>query len=78
MKARKTLSVPGRDYASAPSHADSEASPIVTFTRMDQGTAEDYALLDELAKPYIEKTGERVLACLENIADGFPGYPIDR
>lgn len=78
MKARTTLSAPGRGNASTPSHADSDASPIVTFTRMDQGTAEDYALLDELAKPYIAKTGERVLAYLENIADGFPGYPIDR
>ncbi|MCY3820577.1 MAG: HD domain-containing protein [Gammaproteobacteria bacterium] len=78
MKARTPLSAPGRGNASAPSHADSEASPIVTFTRMDQGTAEDYALLDELAKPYIVKTGKRVLAYLENIADGFPGYPIDR
>ena len=42
---------------------------------MDQGTAEDYALLDELAKPYVAKTGERVLSYLENIADGFPGTP---
>ncbi len=78
MTVRPTSSPPARDNASAASHADSEASPIVTFTRMDQGTAEDYALLDRLAKPYIAKTGERVLSYLENIADGFPGYPIDR
>ncbi len=78
MTTRPTFGPSARDNASAPSHADSEASPIVTFTRMDQGTAEDYALLDALAKPYIAKTGERVLAYLENIADGFPGYPIDR
>ena len=78
MKARTTIGSPGRDNASAPSEAEPRASQIVTFTRMDQGTAEDYALLDELAKPYIAKTGERVLAYLENIADGFPGYPIDR
>lgn len=25
----------------------------VSFTRMADGTAEDYALLDEIAKPYI-------------------------
>jgi len=78
MKARTTPSASRRDNASALSGADSQGSPIVTFTRMDQGTAEDYALLDELAKPYIAKTGERVLAYLENIAGGFPGYPIDR
>ena len=78
MKARTTPSSPSRDNASALSDADSQASPIVNFVRMDQGTAEDYLLLDRLAKPYIAKTGERVLAYLENIADGFPGYPIDR
>ena len=51
----------------------------VGFTRMDRGTAADYALLDELAKPYIAKTGERVLAYLENLkGGGFPGYQVDR
>ena len=28
----------------------------VSFTRMADGTAEDYALLDEIAKPYIAAT----------------------
>ena len=42
-------------------------SPSVTFSRVDQGTAEDYALLDALAKPYIAKTGERVLDYLERM-----------
>ena len=78
MKTRTTFSAARRDNASAPSDADSQASPIVTFTRMDQGTAEDYALLDALAKPYIAKTGERALAYLENLSEGFPGYPVDR
>jgi len=46
---------------------------------MDQGTAAEYALLDELAKPYIAGTGERVLAYLENLkGGGFPGYRVDR
>ena len=31
------------------------------------GTAEDYALLDALAKPYIAKTGERVLDDLKRM-----------
>ncbi len=78
MKARTTFSGTGGDDATDASDAVAQASQIVTFTRMDQGTAEDYALLDALAKPYIAKTGERVLSYLENIADGFPGYPIDR
>ena len=51
----------------------------VGFTRMDQGTVADYALLDELAKPYIAKTGERVVAYVENLkGGGFPGYQVDR
>ena len=50
----------------------------VAFTRMDRGTVADYALLDELAKPYIAQTGERVLAYLDNLKGGFPGYQVDR
>ncbi len=55
-----------------------KAPRLIEFTRMDQGTAEEYALLDELAKPYIAKTGERVLAYLENLSDGLLGYRVDR
>ena len=50
----------------------------VSFTRMDEGTAEDYALLDEIAKPYIAQTGTRVLSYLEGLKGGLLGYPIDR
>lgn len=55
-----------------------DATSVVGFTRMDQGTVADYALLDELAKPYIAKTGERVVAYLRNLKGGFPGYQVDR
>ena len=57
---------------------DPNATSVVGFTRMDRGTARDYALLDELAKPYVAKTGERVLAYLESLRGGFPGYQVDR
>lgn len=50
----------------------------VSFTRMADGTGEDYALLDEIAKPYIAATGDRVLSYLEGLRDGLLGYPIDR
>ena len=50
----------------------------VGFTRMDAGSAEDYALLDELAVPYIAGTGERVLAYLERLRGGLAGYRVDR
>ena len=55
-----------------------DATSVVGFTRMDRGTVADYALLDELAKPYIAKTGQRVVAYLENLKGGFPGYQVDR
>lgn len=45
---------------------------------MDRGDVADYALLDELAKPYIAATGQRVLAYLEGLAEGLLGYRIDR
>ena len=57
---------------------DTNATSVVGFTRMDRGTVRDYALLDELAKPYIASTGERVLAYLESLKGGFPGYQVDR
>ena len=58
---------------------DAKATSVVSFTRMDRGTVADYALLDELAKPYVAKTGERVLAYLEDLkGGGFPGYQVDR
>ena len=58
---------------------DPDATSVVGFTRMDRGTVADYALLDELAKPYVAKTGERVVAYLENLkGGGFPGYQVDR
>ena len=50
----------------------------VSFTAMAQGTAEEYALLDQIAKPYIAATSERVLAYLEDLKDGLLGYQIDR
>lgn len=54
------------------------SAPVVGFTRMDRGTVADYALLDELAVPYIAQTGQRALAYLEGLADGLLGYRIDR
>lgn len=58
--------------------ATSSAPRVASYTRMDQGTVEDYALLDALAKPYIARTGERALAHLEQLADGLVGNRIDR
>ncbi len=82
MKPPNSARIPDRGETANPSRmvGSSAAKPSrrVEFTRMDQGTAEDYALLDELAKPYIAKTGDRVLAYLENLRDGLLGYRVDR
>ena len=55
-----------------------DGSRVVGFTRMDAGTVEDYALLDALGEPYIAKTGDRVLSCLERLSGGLAGYRVDR
>ena len=36
-------------------------SKTVTFTQMKDGTAQDYALLEELEKPYLALTPDRIL-----------------
>lgn len=50
----------------------------VSFTRMKDGTAEDYHLLERLEAPFVAATAERVLAYLERLADGLSGYKISR
>ena len=54
------------------------AQRMVGFKRMDQGTAADYQLLDELAQPYIASAWQRALEHLEGLKDGYGGYRIDR
>jgi len=56
----------------------SEAGRVATYTRMDEGTVDDYALQAELARPFVAQTGERVLAYLAGLAGGLPGYKVDR
>ena len=54
------------------------AEPVAAYTRMDEGTEEDYALQAELAAPFVAATGERVLAYLEGLAGGLAGFKVDR
>ena len=54
-------------------------SRTVTFTEMKHGTKEDYLLLDELEKPFLALTPDRILAELHRQADvTFAGYKITR
>ena len=50
----------------------------VSYTRMDRGTVEDYALAKELAAPFIAATPQRLLAFMATLHDTFPGGQIDR
>ena len=50
----------------------------VSFTRMDRGTAQDYALLEKLEKAYISTLPERILSALENLEDTLGGYQVTR
>jgi predicted HD phosphohydrolase len=54
------------------------ARRVVGYTRMDEGTAEDYALQSELARPFRAQTASRVLAHMEALHHTFPGNLIDR
>lgn len=58
--------------------ASQTAPPVASYIRMDQGTVEDYALQAELAQPFLAETGARVVAYLESLAGGLPGYQVDR
>lgn len=50
----------------------------VSYTRMDRGSVEDYALADELAQPFYAATPERLLAFMSSLHATFPGGQIDR
>lgn len=50
----------------------------VSFTRMQDGTAEDYALLERLEKAYCAKLPDRLLSALLELDDSLDGYPVTR
>jgi predicted HD phosphohydrolase len=50
----------------------------VSYIRMEDGTAEDYALVAELAKPFIAGTADRVLAHFPQLHHSYEGDKVDR
>ncbi len=50
----------------------------VSYIRMEDGTAEDYALVKELAKPFIAGTADRVLAYFPQLHHSYEGDKLDR
>ena len=50
----------------------------VSFRRMDEGTAEDYALLDKLEHQFVECLPDRAMAALQGLQNSLAGYQLDR
>lgn len=50
----------------------------VSFTRMDEGTREDYELLDEYEAKFAKGTADRVLEMLKRLEHTLGGYQVTR
>jgi len=50
----------------------------VGFTRMQDGTAEDFALLERLEEQYTEALADRLLAAVRALEHSFGGYKVSR
>ncbi|MGB1554368.1 MAG: peptidase, partial [Candidatus Puniceispirillaceae bacterium] len=57
---------------------NTQPQQTVSFTRMEAGTKEDYALLDRLEKAYISALPQRILSALENLQASLGGYQVTR
>ena len=58
-------------------HPGSGAS-VVSFTRMEDGTREDYDLLDAAELDYVRALPDHVLGALMKLDHSLPGYPVSR
>ena len=50
----------------------------VSFTRMEDGTAEDYALLDSFEEEFMKGLPDRLLRALDGLKGSFDGYQVTR
>jgi predicted HD phosphohydrolase len=50
----------------------------VSFRRMEDGTREDYLLLDESERKFAAGLPDRVLAALRKLDSSLEGYPVTR
>lgn len=50
----------------------------VSFTRMADGTKEDYELLHDLEQQFVAELPDRLLAALEELKHSFSGYQVSR
>ena len=54
------------------------AQPIVSFRRMEDGTREDYELLDRSEREYAAGLADRLLVALQKLDHSLAGYPVSR
>ena len=50
----------------------------VKFTEMKLGTKDEYLLLDEYEKKYINQTANRILKFMKNLTSALEGYKVSR
>ena len=50
----------------------------VSFTRMEDGTAEDYELLERREAEYMEALPDRLIAAVRALENSFAGYQVSR
>ena len=60
------------------SSAGTSDARVVSFHRMEDGTREDYELLEESERDYIHALPDRILAALRKLDTGLQGYPVSR
>lgn len=51
---------------------------VVSFQRMEDGTREDYELLERHERDYVEELPQRIFAALGMLKDSLGGYPLSR
>jgi len=51
---------------------------VVSFLRMEDGTREDYELLDRCEQDYVRALPDRILAALGKLDQSLPGYRLSR
>ena len=51
---------------------------VVSFTRMADGSREDYELLDAKEHDFVQSLPDRILASLRNLDQSFSGYQVSR
>ena len=51
---------------------------VVSFTRMADGTREDYEFLHEQERAFMDDLPARLLNGLDSLSESFSGYPVSR